>query len=220
MERKLLIFDLDGTVADTLPSIAEAVNMCADHFGYPQKDEAFVMSAVGNGVGLLLQKTMPEYAVADEKQFAAIKEYFAECYEFTQSRIDSCYEGMSEVMHSLYERGYILAVLSNKPDKLVKMIVKNIFPEGIISVSMGQTDLPRKPDPTVPLMIAEQFGVSARDTYFIGDSEVDVLTGKNAGMVSVAVSWGLRDRCVLEDAQPDALFDTRAELLQYFCDLA
>ena len=219
MERKLLIFDLDGTVADTLPSIAEAVNMCADHFGYPQKDEAFVMSAVGNGVGLLLQKTMPEYAVADEKQFAAIKEYFAECYEFTQSRIDSCYEGMSEVMHSLYERGYILAVLSNKPDKLVQMIIKNIFPDGIIAMSLGQTELPKKPDPTVPLLIAEKFSVSLDNTYFIGDSEVDVLTAKNAGMTSVAVSWGFRDRSVLEDAMPDALIDTREELLSYFLKL-
>ena len=215
MERKLLIFDLDGTVADTLPSIAEAVNMCADHFGYPQKNEAFVMSAVGNGVGLLLQKTMPEYAVADEKQFAAIKEYFAECYEFTQSRIDSCYEGMSEVMHSLYERGYILAVLSNKPDKLVKMIIENLFPDGIISRSEGQTDLPKKPDPTVPLMIASELGFSPEDTYFIGDSEVDVLTGKNAGMKTVAVSWGFRDRSVLEKEKPDVIVDTRQELFEY-----
>ena len=215
MERKLLIFDLDGTVADTLPSIAEAVNMCADHFGYPQKDEAFVMSAVGNGVGLLLQKTMPEYAVADEKQFAMIKEYFAECYELTQSKIDSCYEGMSEVMHSLYECGYILAVLSNKPDKLVKMIIKNLFPDGIISRSEGQTDLPKKPDPTVPLMIASELGFSHEDTYFIGDSEVDVLTGKNAGMRTIAVSWGFRDRSVLEKEKPDIIVDTRQELLEY-----
>ena len=219
MKKRLLIFDLDGTISDTLPSIAEAVNMCARYFGFPEKSNDEVRLAVGSGVGVLLQKTMPESEMADADKCAQIKEYFALCYEQTQSRVDSAYSGMKEAMLELYERGYILAVLSNKPDKLVKMIVKNIFPEGIISVSMGQTDLPRKPDPTVPLMIAEQFGVSPNETYFIGDSEVDVLTGKNAGMVSVAVSWGLRDRCVLEDAQPDALFDTRAELLQYFRDL-
>ena len=122
-------------------------------------------------------------------------------------------------MRELYGKGFILAILSNKPDKLVQMIVNNIFPDGIISISMGQTSLPKKPDPTVPLMIAEQFGIAPSDTYFIGDSEVDVITGKNAGMVSVAVSWGFRDRYVLEESAPDIIIDTRAELLEYFRNL-
>ena len=154
--------------------------------------------------------------MADADKCAKIKEYFAICYEQTQSKVDSAYSGMAEAMRELYGKGYILAVLSNKPDKLVKMIVKNIFPDGRISMSMGQTELPRKPNPTVPLMIAEKFGVASADTYFIGDSEVDVLTGKNAGMITLAVSWGFRDRAVLEAASPDAIFDTREELLEYF----
>ena len=219
MERKLLIFDLDGTIADTLPSIAEAVNMCASHFGYPQRDKDFVMSAVGNGVGALLKKTMPEDAVNDEKIFALIKEYFDRCYEITQAKIDSCYDGMSEALHSFYEQGYILAVLSNKPDNLVKMIIKNLFSDGIISKSEGQTELPKKPDPTVPLMIAKELGVSPENTYFIGDSEVDVITGRNAGMNTVAVSWGFRAREVLENENPDFIFDTRNELLDFFTNL-
>ena len=219
MKKRLLIFDLDGTIADTLPTIAEAVNLCARHFGYPEKSNEEVRTAVGNGVGVLLQKTMPEDAMVDAVQSKKIKEYFAICYEQTQAKLDRAYDGMAEAMREFYRRGYIIAVLSNKPDNLVKMIINNIFPDGIVSVSMGQTDLPRKPNPTVPLMIAEKCGVSADDTYFIGDSEVDVLTGKNAGMVSVAVSWGFRDRSVLEDANPDVLIDTREELLQYFCNL-
>ena len=219
MKKRLLIFDLDGTIADTLPSIAEAVNMCARYFGYPEKSDDEVRLAVGNGVGVLLQKTMPEREMADADKCAKIKEYFAKCYEITQAKVDTAYSGMAELMRELYAKGYILAVLSNKPDKLVKVIVKNIFPDGIISVGMGQTDLPKKPDPTVPLMIAEQFGVSPNETYFIGDSEVDVLTGKNAEMVTLAVSWGFRDRAVLEAASPDAIFDTREELLEYFREL-
>ena len=220
MEKKrLLIFDLDGTIADTLPTIAEAVNLCARHFGYSEKSLDEVRLAVGNGVGVLLQNTMPADAMNDEAKCKKIKEYFALCYEQTQSRVDKAYDGMAEAMRELYKRGYILAVLSNKPDKLVKMIVNNIFPDGIISESMGQTELPKKPDPTVPLLIAENFGVSPDDTYFIGDSEVDVITGKNAGMVSVAVSWGFRERRVLEKAMPDFIFDTREELLRFFCDL-
>ena len=219
MKKRLLIFDLDGTIADTLPSIAEAINLCARHFGYPEKSDDEVRLAVGNGVGELLKKTMPSNAMSDAVQCEKIKEYFAICYEQTQSRVDCAYSGMAEVMRELYKKGFILAVLSNKPDKLVKMIVNNIFSDGIISESMGQTELPKKPDPTVPILIAEQFGIAPSDTYFIGDSEVDVLTGKNAGMVSVAVSWGLRDRCVLEAANPDVILDTRGELYNYFCNL-
>ncbi len=219
MKKRLLIFDLYGTIADTLPSIAEAVNMCARYFGYPEKSNEEVRRAVGSGVGVLLQMTMPQDAMADAEQCQKIKEYFAKCYEITQAKVDTAYSEMAEAMRELYSKGYILAVLSNKPDKLVKMIVDNIFPDGIISVSMGQTELPKKPDPTVPLMIAEQFGVSSNETYFIGDSEVDVLTGKNAGMISVAVSWGFRERSVLEGATPDFIFDTRAELLNFFSNL-
>ena len=219
MKKGLLIFDLDGTIVDTLPSIAEAVNMCARHFGYPEKSADEVRLAVGNGVGVLLQKTMPAEEMADEAQCKKIKEYFATCYEQTQSRLNSAYSGMAEAMRELYSMGYILAVLSNKPDKLVKMIIENIFPDGIISESMGQTELPKKPDPTVPLMIAEKYGASPSEVYFIGDSEVDVLTGKNAEMITLAVSWGFRDRHVLEAAEPCELFDTREELLQYFCNL-
>ena len=219
MKKRLLIFDLDGTIADTLPSIAEAVNMCARYFGYPEKSNDEVRRAVGSGVGVLLQMTMPQDAMADAEQCQKIKEYFAKCYEITQAKVDTAYSEMAEAMREIYSKGYILAVLSNKPDKLVKMIVDNIFPDGIISVSMGQTELPKKPDPTVPLMLAEQFGVSPNETYFIGDSEVDVLTGKNAGMISVAVSWGFRERSVLESATPDFIFDTRAELLNFFSNL-
>lgn len=219
MKKRLLIFDLDGTIADTLPSIAEAVNLCARHFGFPERSDNEVRLAVGNGVGVLLQKTMPQSAMADADKSKEIKEYFDSCYEQTQAKVDSAYSGMAEGMRELYSKGYILAVLSNKPDKLVKMIIDNIFPDGIISISMGQSELPKKPDPTVPLMIAERFGVNPADTYFIGDSEVDVITGKNAEMVSVAVSWGLRDRCVLEEATPDFLFDTRKELFDFFNNL-
>jgi phosphoglycolate phosphatase len=191
--------------------------MCARHFGYPEKSNDEVRLAVGNGVGVLLQKTMPAKAMEDAAQCKKIKEYFAVCYEKTQAKVDCAYSGMAEAMRKLYSKGFILAILSNKPDKLVKMIVNNIFPDGIISESMGQTDLPKKPDPYVPLLIASRFGISPDDTYFIGDSEVDVLTGKNAGMLSVACSWGYRDRELLKGSAPDALLDAPAELLDLFC---
>ena len=113
-----------------------------------------------------------------------------------------------------------MSVLSNKPDFLVQIIVRNLFCKDFICKSMGQTDMPKKPDPYVPLLFAESFGVLPQNTYFIGDSEVDVLTGKNAGMKTVAVSWGFRDRKVLEEAEPDVIIDSREQLLDYFKSLS
>ena len=219
-KKSLLIFDLDGTLVDTLPSIAKAVNLCAKRFGFPERSLDEVRLAVGNGVGVLLQMTMPSDAMEDDARREEIKRYFDVCYEQTQAEIDSCYDGIAEAVRGFYRDGYIIAVLSNKPDKLVRMIVENLFPDGIISVAMGQTDLPRKPDPTVPLMIAESFSIAPEDVYFIGDSEVDVLTGRNAGMRTVAVSWGFRDRQVLACAGPDVIIDNCGELADYFKKLA
>ena len=219
MERKLLIFDLDGTLVDTLPSITKAINMCAEHFGYPTKTSCEVRAAVGNGVDVLLGETMPKDEWGDECKRIEIKKHFAKCYEITQKEINCCYSGIMDVLNCTRERGFAISVLSNKPDPLVKIIVANLFSEGLICESFGQTDMPKKPDPYVPLLIAEHQGVLPENTYFIGDSEVDVLTGKNAGMTTVAVSWGFRDRNVLEAAEPDVIIDTREQLLAYFCEV-
>ena len=100
--------------------------------------------------------------------------------------------------------------------QFVKNIIKKLFPEGVISIALGQTEMPRKPDPTVPIMIATELGADLADTYFIGDSEVDVLTAHNSGMHAVAVSWGFREREVLLEAAPEVIIDSPEELLKYF----
>jgi phosphoglycolate phosphatase len=132
----------------------------------------------------------------------------------TYANIDGCYEGMSEAMHTLYGRGYKLAVLSNKQDAYTKKIVSLLFADGIIEYVAGQTALPAKPDPTVPLMIAEHFDVRPDECAFIGDSEVDVRTGKNAGMTAIACTWGYRSRDVLTEA--DVVIDAPSELTDIF----
>ena len=98
MERKLLIFDLDGTLVDTLPSIEKAINMCAEHFGYPKKSSEEVRLAVGNGVDVLLAETMPKDEWENLEQRANIKAYFATCYESTQREINSCYDCIMEAL--------------------------------------------------------------------------------------------------------------------------
>ncbi|MBE6549728.1 MAG: HAD family hydrolase [Ruminococcaceae bacterium] len=211
---KLLMFDLDGTIADTLPSIQEAVNLTLERFGKPTRSYDEICEAIGNGALVLIRKSFssddPEELVNEGLK------YYDNIYGQTYTHIDGCYEGMSEAMHTLKERGYTLAILSNKQDRYVKKISEILFSDGIISISMGQTDLPKKPDPTVPLMIAKELGFDASETAFIGDSDVDILTGKNAGMLSVGCAWGYRGRAVLEETGADIVIDHPSELEKIF----
>ena len=216
MNKKLLIFDLDGTIADTLNTIRDAVNMCMEHFGFEKLNYEQTRQRVGNGVRALIEQALPEKSDISEERFEEILAYFRSCYLLTHDKIDGCYDGLYEVMTALRSKEYKLAVLSNKPDNLVGGIVKKLFGERFFVAAMGQTELPRKPDPTVPLMIAREQGTELEDCYFIGDSEVDVQTAKNSGMHAVAVSWGFRERSVLEASEPEVIIDTPAELLDLF----
>lgn len=214
MNAKLLIFDLDGTLADTLYTIRDAVNMCMEHYGLPRQSYEQVRANVGNGVRVLVQKSLPSEISADGERFEEILKYFNGCYALTHDNINGCYDGLYDVVLALRDRGYKLAVLSNKPDALVRSIIKKLFDEGVFSFVAGQNELPRKPDPTVPRMIADGLGIKYSDCYFIGDSEVDVLTAKNSGFHPIAVSWGFRSRDMLAGAE--TVVDSPAELLALF----
>lgn len=215
-KKGLLIFDLDGTIADTLYSIMEAVNMCMEHYGFPQKSYSEVRAAVGNGAKMLIMNTIPETEAQNAERAEEIYKYFKGCYDLTHAHIDGCYDGMKEAMLELHARGYTLAVLSNKPDAYVKNIISTLFDKEIIPIAMGETDLPRKPDPTAPHYIAKALGFEASECAFVGDSEVDIRTAQNAGMTSVAVSWGFREREALLSCAPDHIIDVPEKLLEIF----
>ena len=210
---KLLIFDLDGTIADTLPSIMEAVNKTLSLYGKRERTYEEIRIAVGHGAKDLIRKTF-ELEVGAELD--AIFAVYDKVYGETYTHIDGCYEGMSEAMHALIERGYTLAILSNKPDPFVKKINDILFPDGIMSIAMGQTELPRKPDPTAALLIAKELGFAPEQTAFIGDSDIDIFTGKNAGMLSVGCSWGYRGAEVLKDSGADIVIYHASELEKIF----
>lgn len=211
---KLLILDLDGTLADTIESIREGVNLAMNQYGYPERSYTEVRNAIGNGARELIRLSLPEDAepaLVDR----VFRDYHA-AYGETYTHCTECYEGIPEALRTLKDRGYTLAVLSNKQDIYVKELVKILLPEGLISSAAGQTDLPKKPDPTVPLMMAKELGFLPEETAFVGDSEVDVLTGKNAGMLTVGCSWGYRDRPVLVESHADFLIDHPTELTEIF----
>ncbi len=214
MKKKLLIFDLDGTIADTIWSIRDGVNLAMDKYGLPRRDYEDIRRAIGNGARELIRLSVPEDKRADTRLVDSVFADYDKLYARTYANVDGCYPNMSEAIRTLRDRGYIIAVLSNKQDLYVKKIIEMLFPDGTVSLAAGQTELPKKPDPTVPLMIADTFGVTAADCAFIGDSEVDVKTAKNAGMTSVACAWGYRPREALADA--DRVIDGAEELLSIF----
>lgn len=214
MKKRVLIFDLDGTIADTIYSIRDGVNMAMNKYGFPERDYEETRAAIGNGARELIRLSLPKGTQSDSLLVDKVLADYDAFYEQTYANIDGTYEGVDTAIRTLIERGYKIAVLSNKQDAYVKKIVALLFPDGEISYAMGQTALPKKPDPTVPLMIAAKLGAAPDECAFIGDSDVDVLTAKNSGMYAVAVTWGYRPRSELSDA--DALVDTADELLALF----
>ncbi len=208
---KLAIFDLDGTLADSIYSIRDAVNMAMDKYGLPRRDYEQIRTAIGNGARELIRLSIPEDKRCDAEFVARVFHDYDRLYALTYDKVEGCYDGMFEAVHALRDSGCTVAVLSNKQDEYVKKIVDLLFPDGTVSFAAGQTELPKKPDPTVPLMIADMFGAAPCECAFIGDSDVDVRTGKNAGMMTVACTWGYRPREVLADA--DFLVDSAEELL-------
>ena len=213
---KLLIFDLDGTLADTIWSIRDGVNEALEKRGFPKRDYEQIRLAIGNGARELIRLSVPSEVASDTGLVDKVFDDYEAAYGRTFLSCDTCYDGMLEALLALKERGYAIAVLSNKQDRYVKALVDILLPKGMSSISMGQTELPRKPDPTVPLMIASELGFAAFETAFIGDSEVDILTAKNAGMFSVGCAWGYRGRNALEEARADRIIDTPTELVDIF----
>lgn len=214
MKKRVLIFDLDGTIADTIYSIRDGVNMAMDKYGFPHRSYEQVRAAIGNGARELIRLSMPEGEQGDSSLVDSVFKDYDKFYGLTYANVDGCYPNMDKAIRQLHKRGYIIAVLSNKQDEYVKKIVDILFPDGVISFAAGQTELPKKPDPTVPLMIAQRFNVTPDDCAFIGDSDVDVKTAKNSGMVSVACPWGYRPREELLDA--DFIIEDADELTLLF----
>lgn len=216
MAIQLLMLDLDGTIVDTIESIREAVNRVLGDYGFPSRTYDEIRLAIGNGARELIRLSLPTEASKDADLVTRVFADYDRAYADTYSHIDGCYDGMFESLCELRARGYTLAVLSNKQDRYVKKIVEELFPEGMIAMAEGQTDLPKKPDPTVPLMMAKTLGFSPEETAFIGDSDVDMRTGKNAGMLCVGCAWGYRGEENLLSAGADMILQSAWELSRNF----
>ena len=209
------IFDLDGTLTDTLDSLEYSVNETMKETGMRPITKEQCRAFVGNGAKVLIEKALrasgdEELAHFDEAFSAYQRIFDANCTYKVKP-----YPGVPMLLGELKNRGIKLGVLSNKPDRQAVHVVEEIFGKGVFDIVQGQRDgVPRKPDPSAALSMAGEFGADVSETLYIGDSEVDVATGRAAQMDTIAVSWGFRSREELKSAGADRIADTADEILQ------
>lgn len=201
-----ILFDLDGTLLDTLGDLHAATNAVLHSFGYPERTLDEVRRFVGNGARVLIQQAVP---AGEEHNVDAVLAAFQVYYAAHCDILTRPYPGIPELLAQLGER-YPLAVVSNKPDRAVKELAAIYFPS--LYARGESADCPRKPAPDMVHMAMA--ALQADRCIYVGDSEVDVLTAKNAGVPCVAVTWGFRDVQTLRDAGAEYFCHTAADLPQ------
>lgn len=211
--KKAVIFDLDGTIADTLGAITEAINLTMQKFGFPDRSVEDVRRAIGNGATMLVKRLLPEDKSSDEALVLRVRKCYDEMYALTYMNSTDTYDGIKETVNELSRRGIKIAVFSNKQDEYVKKLTKQYFDGKTISVSRGQTDLPIKPNIAGLVKILDELDVSPGECVFVGDSGVDIQTAKNAEMDFIGVSWGFvgREKLLLDGAR--VIIDNPNEIL-------
>lgn len=211
MKYTTIIWDLDGTLLDTLQDLAEATNHALRSHGMPERTLDEVRRFVGNGVRKLMCRAIPQGELNPqfEECFAEFRRYYvAHCQEHT-----GLYPGIKEMLSELHSRGLRMAVVSNKLQAGVTELYHVWFAD-TIEVAVGERpEVQRKPAPDMVRLALEEMGVSAEDAVYIGDSEVDVLTARNAGLPCISVLWGFRTSEELLQAGATCLVDNPKEIL-------
>lgn len=213
---KACIFDLDGTLTNTLESMTYSVNLTLEEMGLSKITKDQCRLFVGNGARVLMEKSLKAAGDTDASRIEEGMEIYGRIFDRNCTYHVIPYEGIPEMLKALKDKGIQLAVLSNKPDRQTVKVVKAIFGEELFDYAQGQKEgIRRKPEPDGVWYLMEQMHVSKEECLYIGDSEVDAATGRNAGLKTIGVLWGFRDRKTLETAGADDLIDRPDELLKF-----
>ncbi len=213
MEQPFLIFDLDGTLVDSLPGITASLLRSLHAHGLPGHSNEAVRSYVGDGLSTLIRRAAPQGV--DVNVLQSLTRLFKADYAISWKDGTVPYEGIPEALTELQKRGYRMAVLSNKTDEFTVEIAKSVFPTIHFQQVLGQRDgMPPKPDPAGALHIAAAAGVVVEDCLVIGDSSMDLETAGRAGMHAIAVTWGYHDRERLLAAGARWMIDHPQELVR------
>lgn len=204
---KTVIFDLDGTLLNTLEDLKDAANFALSEFGYPKRSLEEIRCFVGNGVRKLIERAVPEACEnIDECLCVFKKNYSANMCNNTVP-----YNGILKILKDLQDNGVKIGVVSNKFDSAVKELCKKYF-GNLVDIAVGQSDdVPKKPAPEGVFKVMKELGAEKISTVYIGDSEVDVQTAKNSGLPCIGVTWGFRNKNDLQGA--DYIIDNPCDII-------
>lgn len=206
------VFDLDGTLLDTMPDLVVVTNQTLEHFGCPTHTDEEILGFVGDGAQRLIYRAMPEGT--SERECAEALEYWKALYPQTGHKHTRHYPHMPETLAELKDRGCKLAVLSNKYEGGVIDVIPRFLPN-LFAVLHGECEgIPRKPDPTGLLRTIQELGSTPERTAYVGDSAGDIKVAHNAGTFAVGVDWGYNPAHALQEAGADVIFSSPTELLQ------
>lgn len=213
--KKAVIFDLDGTLLNTLDDLADCTNYALSKFGYPTRTIDEVRQFVGNGVAKLIERAIPEGK--NNPNFEKCLAIFKENYAKNMYNKTAPYNGIIEMLSNLKSRGIKIAVVSNKFDLAVKELCKKYF-EGVIDFAAGENEaqgIKKKPAPDTVISVLNEFNFASEDAVYVGDSDVDIMTAKNSKMPCISVTWGFRDEKFLLENGATILINAPSEIYNH-----
>ncbi|MBQ8146187.1 MAG: HAD family hydrolase [Clostridia bacterium] len=210
-----LIFDLDGTLADTMDDLKTAVNATLTRLGYETRTKFELLNFINNGSRELIRRSLPTAVQTEDFIIDSAHNMFFEEYEKCFCEKTRAYPGIYDALVQLKQKKFKLGVLSNKPDPFVRVIVSTLFGENTFDFVMGKSDFPHKPDPSSALFVAKEMGVKPQKCIFVGDSDIDMFTAENADMRSIGVQWGYRSTDLLLSAGANYIAESPTEMIEH-----
>lgn len=212
-----IIFDLDGTLLNTLDDLTDSTNYALSACGYPKRSYEEIRSFVGNGVRLLIERAVPK--TVGKPEIDECFDIFTKHYDKNKNNKTRPYVGIVELLRAVKSKGYRTAIVSNKYDSAVRQLADELF-SGCIDVAVGESaGRTKKPAPDGVFAALSMLGSTTKTSVYIGDSDVDGMTANNAGLRFIAVTWGFRDRELLRKFSPIAIIDSPEDLLSVLATL-
>ncbi len=214
---QLVIFDLDGTLLNTIDDLATCANHILREFGYPEHSKDAYRYFVGNGIAKLIERALPEVD-RNPARIAEVMERFKIYYFGNGTELTKPYPGIPELLKELFHRGVVLAVASNKYQEATRKLVRHYFGNELFKIVLGQREgVPVKPNPAIVYEIISLAGTEQKETLYVGDTGIDMQTAKSSGVVSTGVTWGFRSRTELEENGAVYIADRPDEILRIAC---
>ncbi len=212
--KKLAIFDLDGTLLDTVEDIADKVNLAMAHFGYPLITKQEAMQKIGNGSRMLIKRSIGEGE--SEQRLDEVLRYFMNIYSGDADPKTKPFDGIKETLLKLHEAGFILAIITNKPQPATDKVCGELLSDIPFYKVIGQSQAVEcKPNPDSTLSLLKELNVEPQNAYFIGDGDADVLTAINSKINHISVLWGYRTKTQLEQVGASNFVSTPQDLLNF-----